>query len=187
MGTITNLHTQPANSPNHWGGYLNHGASHLLMSAFGRFMGVRSFMAWLHRQGTHELSSNSGPTLVENVDVNDAVHRISHDGFFPGLRLRKEVVEEFLSFCSSATCFGDGNAEYPFRYGDRSTAEQQAGRPFRRGMYNNAMRSSHLLQALTSDAQLVAIARKYLGTEPVPIEARIWWSFPGPASSEERR
>ena len=54
-------------------------------------------------------------------------------------------------------------------------------------MYNNALRSSHLLQALTSDTQLVAIARKYLGTVPVPIQARIWWSFPGPADSEEQR
>ena len=187
MRTITNLLTQSGNSHNQWGGYLNHGTSHFLMSAFGRFMGVRSFMAWLHRQGTSELSPNSGPTMVENVDVNDAVHRISHDGFFPGLRLRKEVVEEFLSFCSAATCFGDGKAEFPFRYGDRSTAEQWAGRRFRRGMYNNALRSSHLLQALTSDTQLVAIARKYLGTVPVPIQARIWWSFPGPADSEERR
>jgi hypothetical protein len=97
------------------------------------------------------------------------------------------VVEEFLSFCSAATCFGDGKAEFPFRYGDKSIAEQRAGRPFKRGVYNNALRSSHLLQALTSDTQLVAIAREYLGTVPVPIQARIWWSFPGPADSEEQR
>jgi hypothetical protein len=187
MGTITNLLTPSGKSPNRWGGYLNHGASHFLMSSLGRFTGVRSFMVWLHRQRTSELSSGSGPTMVENVDVNDAVLRIRHDGFFPGLSLREEVVEEFLSFCSAATCFGDGKAEFPFRYGDKSTAEQRAGRPFKRGVYNNALRSSHLLQALASDPQLVAIARKYLGTVPVPIQARIWWSFPGPADSEERR
>jgi hypothetical protein len=96
-------------------------------------------------------------------------------------------VQEFLSFCSAATCFGDGKAEFPFRYRDKNTAERQAGRSFTRGMYNNAWRSSHLLQALTSDTQLVAIARRYLGTVPVPIQARIWWSFPGPADNEERR
>jgi hypothetical protein len=187
MGTITNLLTQSGSSRNRWSGYLNHGISHFMMSSFGRFTGVRSFMVWLHRQGTPELSSNSGSTMVENVDVNDAVIRIRHDGFFPGLRLRKKVVEEFLSFCSTATCFGDAKAEFPFRYADKSTAEQRAGRPFKRGMYNNALRSSHLLQALTSDPQLVAIAREYLGTVPVAIQSRIWWSFPGPADSEEQR
>src|ERR1700677_4127938 len=187
MGTITNLLTPSGKSPNRWGGYLNHGTSHFLMSSLGRFTGVRSFMVWLHRQRTSELSSGSGPTMVENVDVNDAVLRIRHDGFFPGLSLREEVVEVFLSFCSAATCFGDGKAEFPFRDGEKSAAEQRAGRPFKRGVYNNALRSSHLLQALASDPQLVAIARKYLGTVPVPIQARIWWSFPGPADSEERR
>jgi hypothetical protein len=96
-------------------------------------------------------------------------------------------VEDFLSFCSAATCFGDGKAEFPFRYGDKSTAEWRAGRPFKRGVYNNALRSSHLLQALTSDPQLLAIAGRYLGTVPVAIQSRIWWSFPGPADSEERR
>jgi hypothetical protein len=187
MGTITDLLTQSGNSRTPLSGYLNHGPSHLLMTTFGRFTGLRSFMASLHHQDTSEWSSDFGPTLVDSVDVKDAVLRIRQDGFFPGLRLRKEVVEEFLSFCSAATCFGDGRAEFPFRYGDKSTAEQRAGRSFKRGMYNNAFRSSHLLQALASDPQLVAIARRYLATVPVPIQSRIWWSFPGPADSEEQR
>jgi hypothetical protein len=187
MGTITNLLTQSANPRRQWGGYFNHGTAHFLMSALGRFPSVRSFMVRLHHLERPEQSSDSGPTMVDTVDVNDAVDRIRLDGVFPGLRLRHEVMEEFLSFCATATCFGDGKAEFPFRYGDKSTPEQQAGRPFKRGVYNNALRSSHLLQALMSDTQLVAIAGKYLGTLPVPIQARIWWSFPGPADSEEQR
>jgi hypothetical protein len=187
MGTITNLLTQSTRPRRQWGGYLNHGIAHFLMSSLGRFTGVRSFMVWLHRLETPQWISSTGPTMVENVDIEDAARSICQDGFFPGLRLRPEVVEEFLSFCSTATCFGEAKAEFPFRYSDKSTAEQQAGRRFRRGMYNNALRSSHLLQALMSDTQLVAIARKYLGTVPVPIQARIWWSFPGPADSEEQR
>ena len=157
------------------------------MSTLGRFMGVRSLMVRLHRQAAPALAGNSGPTMIEKVDVRDAVQRIHRDGFFPGLRLHHEVVKEFRSFCSVATCFGDGKPEFPFRYRDRHTAEQQAGRPFRRGMYNHALGSSRLLQALTTDAQLVAIARQYLGTVPVPIQARIWWSFAGAANNEERR
>jgi hypothetical protein len=151
---------------------------------FGRFMTVRSFMVWLHCRRVPALSSSSGQMLTENVDVEDVVRKIRRDGFFPGLRLRKEALEELQSFCAVATCFGDERADRPFRYGERGVAEQLAGRPFKTGRYNKAMHTSPALRALTTDTQLIAIARKYLGTEPVLVGARIWWSFPVPAGSE---
>jgi hypothetical protein len=97
------------------------------------------------------------------------------------------VVEQLLTFSSLATCFGDGNEHFPFHYGDRNVAEHRAARPFRLGMYKHALRASSVLQVLASDTQLLAIARKYLRTEPVLIGARMWWSLAGPADSEQQK
>jgi hypothetical protein len=166
--------------------YLKGGPSHFLMYVFGRFRFVRSVMVWIYSLRRTKAQSVAGPTLVADVDANDAARKLRQDGFYPGLQLRGEVVEQLLTFSSMATCFGEGEAEFPFRYGDRHIAEQESGQTFRLGRYNFAFQASPVLQALASDTQLLAIARKYLRTEPVLLGVRMWWSFPGPAASAEQ-
>jgi hypothetical protein len=166
--------------------YLKTGPSHLVMYLLGRFRVVRSVMVWVYSRKQTKTLSATGPTFIEAVDPDDAARSICQDGFFSGLRLRTEVVEQLLTFSSSATCFGDGNLDSPFVYADRANAEQQYGEIFKLGRYNHAFLSSPVLQALCSDAQLLAIARKYLQAEPVLIGARMWWSFAGPATTEEQ-
>jgi hypothetical protein len=166
--------------------YLDRGARHLLMYVFGRFSMVRSFMVWLYSQGAPKPPLTSSSSLIGTADVDDVVLKIHRDGFCPDLNLRKEVVEELLTFCSLATCFAEGNEGFPFRYADRDVAQKRAGRPFRLGRYNHALCACPVLQALASDTQLLAIARKYLCTEPVLIGARIWWSLAGPADDGQR-
>jgi hypothetical protein len=96
------------------------------------------------------------------------------------------VIEEFLKSSSLLTCFGDGNVDSPFRSSAGDIAQSQAAQTFRRGSYNNALHSIPVLRALASDQQLRAIARQYLGTEPALIGARMWWSFAGPADTEQK-
>jgi hypothetical protein len=185
-GTRMNLLTLSARSYSRSHRYLKAGPNHFLMYVFGRFGVVRSFMVWLYSQRTTKPLSYAGPTLVEEVDVDDVVLRISQNGFSAGLHLRKDVVEQLLAFASVATCYGDGKDELPFRYGDQQFVEQQTARPFRLGRYKNMLSASPLVRALTSDTQLLAVARKYLRTEPVLVGARMWWSFPGPADPEQQ-
>ncbi len=166
--------------------YLKHGPGHVLMYICGRFHLVRSFMVWIYSQRPAKPLSSSGPTLVEDVDIDDAVRKIRQDGFFSRLRLRRQTVEQLLTFASAATCFGDGIADFPFRHEEREIAEQQSGRTFKLGRYNRALRASPVLQALAADMQLLAIARQYLRTEPVLLGARMWWSFAGRADTEEQ-
>jgi hypothetical protein len=180
-----NLLTQSARSYSRSQKYFKGGLGHLLMYTFGRFGPVRSSVVWLYSRRTPKPPSASSPKLVEDVDVDEVVLKVTQDGFSPGLRLRKDVVDQLLAFASVATCFGDGKADLPFRYGDQSATDAEAARPFRLGRYNNALKTSPLLQALASDAQLLAIARKYLRTEPVLIGARMWWSLVGPADHEQ--
>src|ERR1700760_2492369 len=84
--------------------YLKHGPGHLFMYAFGRFRVVRSFMVWAYSMRNTKPVAGDQPTLVQDVDVDEAARAIDQDGFFPGLHLRKDVVEQLLAFSSMATC-----------------------------------------------------------------------------------
>jgi hypothetical protein len=118
--------------------------------------------------------------------LNHAVANIRHDGFFCGLNLRRDALEEFRTVSLQATCFGDGNVKFPFRYVAGGMSQRQSAQVFSLGKYTNALDSAPVLRALTSDPQLLAISRGYLGTEPALIGARMWWSFVGPADTTQR-
>jgi hypothetical protein len=90
--------------------YVANGSGHFLMYVFGRFGLVRSCMAWIYSRKASKVLLNSGPSLIEQVDVDNAVAEIRRDGFFCGLNLRREVLEDFLTISSRATCFGDGTS-----------------------------------------------------------------------------
>jgi hypothetical protein len=166
--------------------YWVHGPRHLVMYILGRFGPVRSFMVWRYSQRTTVPAAAATSSIVTTADLNDVVHKIRQDGYCTGLNLRPEVIEQLLTFSSMATCYGEGNEEFPFHYRDRHEVQRRAGRRFRLGRYNHALTASHALGALAKDEQLLAIARKYFRTEPVLVGARMWWSLAGEAGSEEK-
>jgi hypothetical protein len=164
--------------------YLEAGPRHLTMYIFARFALVRSFVVWLHSKRKALPAPSSTSTLVERAAIDDVVGKVLEDGYATGLALRDEVVQQLLTFSSMATCFGDAKEDRPFHYRAKD-ANTEVG-PYRLGAYKHALQASPVLQSLTRDPQLVAIARKYLGTEPVLMCARMWWSFAVPADHEQQ-
>jgi hypothetical protein len=139
--------------------YVEGGPRHLLMYVFGRFHVVRSVLVWIYSLRQSKPLPTDAPTLVEKVDIDGAVRTLCQDGLFARLQLRKDVMQQLLTFSSIATCYGDGKADYPFRYGDDAALQ------FRVGRYNHALLACPALQALASGAQLLAIARNYVHAE----------------------
>jgi hypothetical protein len=162
--------------------YLQFGVGHFLMYTCGRLRPVRSLVVWVYSR-RHVDTPTISLSLVEDVDVDLVVRTMGRDGIFSGLRLCNDAIEELRAFSLNAICFGDGNPDFPFRYADKEAAELQHARTFRLGRLNQALSACPALRTLTSDAKLLQIARKYLGTEPVLVGARMWWSFPGPADA----
>ena len=158
-----NLLTLSAESYRRSHRYLRHGPGHFLMYVLGRFRMVRSCMVWLYGQRAHQPHASTRPSLLESVDVDNTVLKIRQDGVATGVTLRQEVVDQLLAFASMASWFGDGKDDLPFHMSDTNAA----GQSFRLGMYKNALRASPVVQALASDPALLAIARGYLGAEPV--------------------
>jgi hypothetical protein len=171
--------------------YLEGGPGHFFMYVFGRFRPVRAFMVWRYSRRSAPALPIDRPVqvgttesnLAATVDVNKVASDLQRDGVSTGLTLRHDTVQELLSYASVATCYGDAKPENAFRYGDYDGTV----RPFRLGRYTNALHSCRALQSLAADPQLVAIARKYLGSEPVLIGARMWWSLAGPADELQKK
>jgi hypothetical protein len=65
--------------------YLERGPRHFLMYVFGRFGVIRSLMVWLHSQRKSKPALSASSSLVDALDVDDVVLKISQDGFCPGL------------------------------------------------------------------------------------------------------
>jgi hypothetical protein len=160
--------------------YLKPGLAHLFMYVFGRFGIVRRTMVRFYQQNPKTFKAYTGASLVDKFDVDQTVAQIRTDGFSPNLTLSKSVVDEFLAFTTMATCYGDGKIDKPFRYGDGNA------HPYRLGRYKDAVNHSPLLQKLSTDPQLLSVARAYLGKEPVLMCARLWWSLAGPAQDDEK-
>jgi hypothetical protein len=157
------------------------------MYIFGRFRAVRSFVLWIYQRKQLMAAVPSGASLIEDLDTNQAVRGLLENGYFPGLRLRPEVLEELQQFSSTRTCFGDENFQLPFYLEDKAAAEQRYGRKLKVGRFDDVLQICSPVQDLATDPTLVAIARGYLGAEPALLGSRMWWSFASEADAAQQR
>jgi hypothetical protein len=165
--------------------YLRHGPGYFFLYIFGRFLLVRWAMLLIYRIKPSKAAA-SGPSLIEDVDVDHVVRAVSEEGLFAGLRLRTDILEELREFSSETICFGNREPNCPFRYADKAAAEQQYAQTFLTAKCDHALEACSALQALASDTRLLAIASKYLRARPVLIGAGIWWSFAAAADASQQ-
>ncbi|MCU1291375.1 MAG: hypothetical protein JWP08_225, partial [Bryobacterales bacterium] len=158
--------------------YVRPGPAHLVMYLTGRFSIVRKIaVAILRRRSRPTTDTPEEPSLLETVDVDEAVARLERDGISGGLCLRQETLQELKSFCDTAPCFGNGLRSQPFLIANKQAAEKEYGETFIAGRYLDCWKTSATIRKLLDDPTPRCIARGYLGAEPVRITARMWWSF----------
>jgi len=166
--------------------YMRGGPGHFLMYVFGRFRVIRSMVAWAYTRRLSSAPVSAGASFIDDVDVDCAVRAILRDGYFSGLRLRADVLEEVRQFSLMSTCFGDEDSQLPFRLADKALAEQRYSRRLKVGRFDDVLQTCPAVLGLASDPTLMAIARGYLGTQPVLLGARMWWSFPAEANATQQ-
>lgn len=147
-----------------------------------RWMAVR----WARIRPGHQPSVLHHHSLLEDVNVDRVVVNLKTDGVFHGLHLSRETLSELQLFCERSLCFGNGERTYPFFIADKANAEQTYGTKFSVARYLDCLTSCPTLQHLATDPILIAIARRYMGADPVLIGGRIWWSFPANSGSHQQ-
>lgn len=148
----------------------------LLMFVLSRFNYVRCIVAFFSRRPlTQKYLVNH--SIFEDLNVDDVVGSLKQDGFYLGLKLPKSVLQEILNFATSRDCYGDADKQLGFSYAKTEQVEEKYGKTFVKGEYFNTSLSCPAIKKIESDPKLLAIAAKYLGTEPRMTRTRLWWLF----------
>jgi hypothetical protein len=156
------------------------------MYTLGRLPVLRGLGVWFYQKRNPALSRSIRSTDLQPIAVPDAVQILRRDGAYTQLRLQDETVAELLDYCRHSNCYGDGDRSRPFRIGNKAEAEKQYGTKFALGRYMDCREDCAAVRRLERDPTLLALARGYLGCEPVLVGARMWWSFANPTTADQQ-
>ncbi|ABW26249.1 conserved hypothetical protein [Acaryochloris marina MBIC11017] len=148
----------------------------LLMYVFSRFFVVRQVFKKLSPK-PDLVKFKFQDSIFAELDIEEAVNSLNKDGYFGGLQLPIEILNELLVFGKSALTYGNGNLKNGFIYADKKKAEKMVGQYFSFGSFFNLDEDLPLVRKLGSDPKLMIIAAKYFESEPVHCSTRMWWNF----------
>lgn len=152
----------------------------LLMRKVARFKIAQAIVYFLNRKGKiSELTQSKTNSYFTDIDVNDIVSQLKTDGLALNINLPQHVVKEILEFAKSTVCYANRKSDKGFYLHDKEQAQFQTKTQFIVAQYFNTALHCPAIHKLQNDANLLAIAAKYLEREPVNQGSMLWWSFPG--------
>lgn len=160
----------------------------LLMRKIARFKLGRIIVTNLTKSSpkTYLTSINLHNSCLLDVNVEEVVKNLQKDGLHLGINLPPRIVEEIVQFAKSTPCYGNRKSELGFYYDQKEAAQTKSGYQFTIADYFNTEIHCSAIQKLQNDPKLLAIAAKYLKTQPAHQGNRMWWSFPANSSYTEQ-
>jgi hypothetical protein len=156
-----------------------------MMFTLGRFRVVSSAVVFFHR--SQIVRPDAGVrSLFPALDVDAALASMRRDGAYVGVNLAPETVEAIGRFADTTECYWPGDPSLQFLHADRADAERRCGTPILLGRYFDIEDRCDAIRAIAHDPILQYFAERYMGAPAGQIEARLWWSFAGDASSADR-
>jgi hypothetical protein len=156
-----------------------------VMFTFGRFRIVSDAVVFLRRSPIPRPSPHV-PSLFRGLDLDTALLDMRREGVHAGINLDAETVSQITRFALSEECYWPGDPRVRFRYANRSEAERRSGSSILLGRYYDIEDRCPAIRAISHDPVLLYLAASYMGAPAGQIEARLWWSFVGDATSAER-
>lgn len=162
--------------------------SWLLMRYLGRFSLLRQLMLqWSRRTSvpsSHFISLEN--TIFNEVNLALIVKTLRRDGFYIGLFLPSNIVEEIRDFAKQTPCYGNRNSKLSFYYFQKDKIQEQVSSPILTGYYFNTAIFCRAINQLAKDSVLWEIASRYFQTQPKHIGNQLWWSFALKAEPDKR-
>jgi hypothetical protein len=152
-------------------------------SRTGKFIS-RSFSRSNYEVDQPSIKSHS---MLENVNIDETLISLKKDGFYLGINLSQDVVQEIRNFAIHTPCYGNRKTNLGFYYPDKKQAQAKQGSNFDVGSYDNTALNCPGIKKLETDSILLEIATKYLKAEPVHQGNHLWWSFAVESSLFDRR
>jgi len=147
----------------------------LVMFTFARFEIARKYAARNRERNWRPSKAIAQSALLQTEFVaHEIARRIEADGIAGGLRYSAEAVADVKSFAATAQCYGNAERQRPLK---RSANGCLVVGDAVIGDYLDGIVGCKAIQAIWRDPVILAIAGAYLGTRPLPLRSRLWWSF----------
>ena len=161
--------------------------SFFIMRKLARFDFIRNWIFKLFKLQKRAASfTEYNNSIYSKQDVDRVVSSLEKDGYGLGINLPDDILQELLKFALHSTCYGDRNPKFAFRYKEKEQVEAKIGKQFKLGSYLENMNICPAFKKLKNDPGLLAIAARYLGTDPQYVGSELWWSYPVAATQFEQ-
>jgi len=157
--------------------YIRERPSWVIVLLFGRVLAFRSFERAIRRAGPRPLSGK----ISENVAVAnlpDVLPSLLSKGVYADLILRHDLVSEIANFAATTPCTSRSEPVRQFLPSDINLANHGRDKDVIAAYYFDRVNECPAIGAIERDAVLNDIAAAYIGTNPIHIRTRLWWSFP---------
>ncbi len=157
----------------------------LLMTWLARFVVVREWVGRSSSFGPEE----DFPQNTANVVIADppsiCAEVMASEGYYTGLSLCDEKIQQILTFAFTTPCYGNRNRHKPLWIDSLEAARQRNGdQPYQVASYQQDIERCEVVLSLKSDPLLLALAKRYIGHDPVYYRSELLWTFPENPSSE---
>jgi hypothetical protein len=169
-------------------GYFVRDPEFFWMKTVARFERVRSFRA---RRGERleplAAAAPSTDVFEPAFSLPEAISTLRDEGYFVGLTLRPSVVEALVGRARGAICYADRDPNCPLRPSEHGADWAGIDSKLKIASYFEQQEAWPEFQAVRADPWLNALARAYLGCEPVYLRSELAWSFPRRAPTRAER
>ncbi|WP_414566576.1 hypothetical protein [Anabaena sp. CCY 9613] len=116
-------------------------------------------------------------SVFQEIDVDQVVNSLNKYGCYLGIKLPKNISWKIMKFALSTDCYGNLDSKCGFSYSQKKQAEEKNKAPFSIATYFNVDVLCPVIKRLSDDPAIRMIAAKYMKTEPIFTDARLWWTF----------
>jgi hypothetical protein len=147
----------------------------LVMFTFARFEIARKYAGRTRERNWRPSQAIAQSALLQTEFLaHEIARRIEADGIAGGLRYSDAAVADVKAFAATAQCYGNAERQRPLQ---RSSNGCLVAGDAVIGDYLDGIVGCKAIQGIWRDPMIVAIAGAYLGTRPLPLRSRLWWSF----------
>ncbi|MEX0267623.1 hypothetical protein AB3R30_00635 [Leptolyngbyaceae cyanobacterium UHCC 1019] len=165
--------------------YIRHNPKLFIMRKISRIEILRDLMAWFYQiTGKSYEIRPVDCSNIQPIDIDAVVTAIHENGYYSGIELSADRVQEILDYAQTALGLGDREPTLRFCLADKPAVEAKLGKQFMVCSYPT--QDCAAVNQVIHDPKLLAIAAKFLGASPICIGSELLWSFPAPSTLKEQ-
>lgn len=162
--------------------YLRDDPNFFVMKYLARFSRIREGFRQAQSLDPEAAVASTGLSLDHPLE--EAVAILHQEGYYQGLRLSSDQIEDVLTFAYSHPCYANRSGDHPIWIRQESDHQQYPAVKYASYLHNQE--DCQTVRDLATDPRILAMARQHLGRAPIYMHSDLLWSFPRALKDEER-